>query len=187
MLLEDSLKLDIDKLAELFDLQWKNYARIKKKALLILSLKAVVLIVISMMLFVFSSLKYHFFPWNFMTGIVGMYFLIMVITTYIRNVLESKKLKTETLLYLEGIQKIQSVSYKIDEDEIKYYEDEKHKLTVKWSDLSGVIEAQGYFCLLFTVNPKNILIPKFTVTTEFYNKFLAHGKSLLGEEHVYKM
>ncbi len=82
MLLKEPLKLDIDKLAELLNLQMKSYTGLRKKALLKLLLKAVVLLIISMILFVFSSIKFHFLPWNFMAGIIGMYFLITVIITY---------------------------------------------------------------------------------------------------------
>ncbi len=101
--------------------------------------------------------------------------------------MEFKKIKKENHQYLESIRTKQSVFYEINESEIRYYEDGKFELAIKWSGLSGIIEDENYFYLKFAVKSNSIWIPKFTVTSEFYNEFLEYAKSILDEKNAYKI
>ena len=175
-MLEISLNLDFDQLRNLYNHQIREHLSKKWKSTFKSLTFAFLLLTTSVLMFVFSGIKYHFVPWNIVSGITGLFFLFKAIINQSKGLIEVKKLKAETESYISNLEQTKSIAYKVTDQVIEYFVDDEIEYSIEWARLSSIIEKEGYFYLFFSDPDNHILMPKFAVTHEFYSGFLQLAK-----------
>jgi hypothetical protein len=136
----------------------------------------IILLGISFVLFSSMSARHHFVPFNFFSGMVGIFYIAKGVIKLIKH----KKLKclskNEIAKYFERNQHVKTATYKVDELKLDYYENGVLTESFPWAELTDIAVDEESFIMIFDGLSRNLFIVESEVEPTFYRDLLELAK-----------
>lgn len=176
-MLKNTFQSDFNKLKNLYHTELREYISFNRQLTIKLLFYAFPLLLTSIILFMYSSVKQHIVPLHIILGTMSLYFFIMAIIHQIDSFKASHRINSKVDSYLSKFEQIKLRTYCVDNEYIESYCGTESETRILWSELISIVKKKQYFCLYFR-DGKSFFIPVYAVEPAFFDQFLqlANGK-----------